>query len=315
MKVEVKHNSPVEIDCAPDKEKTETIDITTPGKVILTRSNFEVIFTLQHPWQRTLNRARPEAIFTMTKGNYRVYASIGLSYSLMRRMLTILDTGAGPNLIREDELDGDLTDLVKKKSTPELYDANKNPLEVTGTIDLTVQLGTRTLVAPFLVVPKLAVPALLCADFCDEHVETIRPRRRIVELDDGTTIPIVRRRFNNSLRDESSTYAKLPEIRPNRRGNKQNVLRSTTNVWIPPNSQRGIEVKTTGHGLMTIESIQRQHSQHQLAVANGIIYVEPTRKTTILVSNFRIAHGASRKAKVWPALSTAPTTQSKFESV
>jgi len=201
-------------------------------------------------------------------------------------MLTILDTGAGPNLIREDELDGDLTDLVKKKSTPELYDANKNPLEVTGTIDLTVQLGTRTLVASFLVVPKLAVPALLCADFCDEHVETIRPRRRIVELDDGTTIPIVRRRFNNSLRDESSTYAKLPEIRPNRRGNKQNVLRSTTNVWIPPNSQRGIEVKTTGHGLMTIESIQRQHSQHQLAVANGIIYVEPTRKTTILVSNF-----------------------------
>ena len=129
-------------------------------------------------------------------------------------MLTILDTGAGPNLIRKDELDGDLTDLVKKKSTPELYDAKKNPLEVTGTIDLTVQLGTRTLVTPFLVVPKLAVPALLGADFCDEHVEAIRPRRRIVELDDGTTIPIVRRRFNNSLRDESSTYAKVPEIRP-----------------------------------------------------------------------------------------------------
>ena len=62
-------------------------------------------------------------------------------------------------------------------------DANNQALVIVGRINLTVQLGMKSSIVTFYVVDKLATPIILGCDFCDRHVEAIRPRRRLVELD------------------------------------------------------------------------------------------------------------------------------------
>ena len=75
---------------------------------------------------------------------------------------------------------------------PVIRDAGNRRVALRGTINLTVELGTRVEVVPFLVVDRLSTQVILGCDFCDKHVESIRPRQRVIVMDDGTTVPIVR---------------------------------------------------------------------------------------------------------------------------
>lgn len=65
-------------------------------------------------------------------------------------------------------------------------------MNILSTITLSVELGPRIEVVQFNVVEGLANQVILECDFCLKHVEAIRPRKRVVELDDGTTVPIIR---------------------------------------------------------------------------------------------------------------------------
>lgn len=60
---------------------------------------------------------------------------------------------------------------------------------------------------PFYVCERLATSYVLDSDFCDRFLEAIKPRKRLVELEDGTPVPIVRRSSNG----EAETVP-LPEI-------------------------------------------------------------------------------------------------------
>ena len=128
----------------------------------------------------------------LKKRNYNVYADIGVDTRLLSRRVAILDTGAGPNFIHRDALPPDV-EVLKQGQLPSIADANNRPLTMSGRVDLVVQLGYTRVRAEFLVCERLAAPMIIGADFCDQHVEAILPRRRTVELTDGTTIPMVRR--------------------------------------------------------------------------------------------------------------------------
>ena len=107
----------------------------------------------------------------------------------MRRYVTILDTGAGSSYVRKDILPDKIMPLIGPlKTTINIKDAGNKRVDISGSIDLTVQLGTRQEVIQFYVVERLSTDVILGCDFCDKHVETIRPRRRIVELDDSTCL-------------------------------------------------------------------------------------------------------------------------------
>ena len=70
---------------------------------------------------------------------------------------------------------------------------------------MSVQIGAKTEEVQFLVAEKLATAIILGCDYCDQHVECIKPQRRIIEMDDGSTTPIVRRA------SRSKVDALLPE--------------------------------------------------------------------------------------------------------
>lgn len=87
-----------------------------------------------------------------------------------------------------------------------ICDAGTHLIEVHGTIDLTVELGTRLEVVKFNVFERLSTEAILGCDFCDKHVEEIRTHQRLVELDNCTAAPNIRHPF-----ERKKNSAPLPE--------------------------------------------------------------------------------------------------------
>jgi len=116
------------------------------------------------------------------------------SPALMRRRLrytAVLDTGAGPNLIRRGALPADV--VLDSSETTVLRNASNKPMIVCGEVELQVRLGQHTAKTKFYVVEKLATDVLLGCDYCDKFVEAIKQRKRVVELEDGTEVPIIRK--------------------------------------------------------------------------------------------------------------------------
>ena len=73
-----------------------------------------------------------------------------------------------------------------------IKDAGNRNGKIDGKINLTVELGHRVEAISFYVVERLTTQIILGCDFCDKHVEEIKPRQRLVEMDDGSTITILR---------------------------------------------------------------------------------------------------------------------------
>lgn len=138
----------------------------------------------------------------MAKRNYKVYADLGVSDQYMVRQLSVLDTGAGPNFLVESLIPPHLRSRIRATPLVDIADANNRPLSTVGVIDLLVRLGHYVVKLDFLVCKQLAAPVILGCDFCDRFVESIRPRARTVEMEDGTSVPIVRRPLRRALKKQ-----------------------------------------------------------------------------------------------------------------
>ena len=66
-----------------------------------------------------------------------------------------------------------------------IKNATRKPVPIAGTVRLSIEIGAKTEKVQFLVAEKHATAIVLVCDYCDEHVECIKPRRRIIEMDDG----------------------------------------------------------------------------------------------------------------------------------
>ena len=119
---------------------------------------------VQRPWYRVKRRECREKILVLVRKTYRVFADIGPTVGLMSRVLSVLDTGAGPSLIRKFELPAGLETLVSFGRTQEIGDAHNRLLRTVGTITMPVRLGRFGATAEFMVREKLAVPLFLGAD-------------------------------------------------------------------------------------------------------------------------------------------------------
>ena len=67
---------------------------------------------------------------------------------------------------------------------PVIWDAGNRRVALRGTINLTVELGTGVEVVTFLVVDRLSTQVIIGCDFCEKHVESNRPRQRVIVMDD-----------------------------------------------------------------------------------------------------------------------------------
>ena len=149
-----------------------------------------------------------------------------------------------------------------------IKDAGNCNFRIAGKITLTVMLGHRVESISFYSVERLTTQVILGCDFCDKHVEAIKPRQRFVEMDDGTTVPILR----TSVR--KSNAVRLPpeqEFFPKKRRQSTRlavaeavVLQPSTQTWVKVNSERS--------GLVMIEPDKGLFAKHNCC----LLYTSPS---------------------------------------
>eukprot|EP00171_Calliarthron_tuberculosum_P022458 IDg22458t1 len=97
-----------------------------------------------------LEEYRADPICYLSQFNYKLDALIGPDTKTQQPLLTVLDTGAGPNLIRADLLPQRLLDeLDRTREIVNIASASKHRLDVLGTLALTVTVESSTVRLPF----------------------------------------------------------------------------------------------------------------------------------------------------------------------
>ncbi len=156
----------------------------------------------------------------------------------------VLDTGSTVNVIRSDALPRKWERArVSPVDGPKLTDANGKPISIACAVRLTVQLGAKTSQEKFYVAPNLVVPVFLGTSYLNSHVNAIKCRQGLVELQDGGTIAIPNRRNSPHL---STT---LPD-----RSLAPNKVKLTSGVVVPPRTQLCVSVIMEVSGLCCLES-------------------------------------------------------------
>jgi gag-polyprotein putative aspartyl protease len=104
----------------------------------------------------------------------------------------ILDTGAGPNLIRENVLPEDWERyVIPGPPAVHILSAGGRRILHKWNITFTVQLGTIKVQARFIVVEGLAAECILGFQFIDRQVQAMLPKEKRVTLANGSVIPII----------------------------------------------------------------------------------------------------------------------------
>ena len=129
-----------------------------------------------------------------------------------------------------------------------IKDAGNRNVKTAGKISLTVMSGNRVENISFYVVEHLTTQVILGWDFRDKHVEAIKPRERLVEMDDGTTVPYLR----TSVRKANAVP--LPpdqELVPKKRRQSKR-LEVAKAVFMQPRTQTWVRVISEREGLVLI---------------------------------------------------------------
>ena len=190
----------------------------------------------------------------------------------MRASTAVVDTGAGPSVIRSDMLPDDWKSagiIVPKSETRRIQDANGNIVHTKATVQLTFVLGPLTATFQFLVVDTLAVPILLGCDFINQYVKCIKPREGRIDLEGGGTTFLIRTDIKkSSITDTTIRVAKYIELAP----------MSETNVL----------VQTSAEGLCTLYSVNQNtlRKKTEYAMANGLAELQKLKPFIVRVLNF-----------------------------
>ncbi len=239
--------------------------------------------TMKRPWTPVRRWGWPGTCFVLARHNYKVRAHIGMSSRSMVEQIAVADTGASSSFIRKDAMSKDVQKLIRPlEGEVRVRDANRRQLHLCGTIQLLVTIGTRSQLVTFYVADHLAAPVILGCDFCDDHVEAIRPRKRVIELADGTTVPIIRA----PKRRDSAMIIQTAEVRskPARGSSSKVVLHQ--DVELPAHSQSWVSVTSKKAGLILLEPHQRLYQTWLCLAATGVAQVQPDKPFQILVANF-----------------------------
>lgn len=112
----------------------------------------------------------------MVSRNYKVYATLRLRRRKIHRYSVILNSGSGYTFIRKDVLQEKARKLIKPDPNQlKTRDTNNRQINSLGVINLAVDVGGTVEVMNLKVAEQLALPVIVCCEYCDKHVEAIRP--------------------------------------------------------------------------------------------------------------------------------------------
>ena len=206
--------------------------------------------------------------------NYKLCVSIGLTSRCLLPVRAVLDTGAGPNLIREDVLPiGWEHALIPGQTLPRVSNASGRRMPVKGVVQLTTRVGDLVRRIRFLVTSDLAVPCILGCHFINAHVKGILPRDRRVDLCEGGSISILGKYEGCPISPETITVGRV--------SNKVRVARLAT---IPPRSEAHIMVSCALAGLHLITSVDSRRL-NPISLARGVAEIRPNVPFRVRVIN------------------------------
>ena len=227
----------------------------------------------------------------MKTDHYKVMVLLGCARSVMHTVEAVLDTGAGPNFVRESLLPPDWRKYSTDASAyPSIRDANNRRLKISGVVRMHVDIGGYELHTSFLVCRELAVQALLGCDFIQKYVEAILPQKRQVVLRYGGAVAIQTRAPRSVANVDMSKSP--PPARDHPCPRKRRPYLGTERIklakpaTLPPYSEVLIQVRGGKGGLQRIEPAERLMRKHKLSVPFGIIDPVPGRTFAMKLANF-----------------------------
>lgn len=123
--------------------------------------------------------------------NYNIAAYIGVTRHETTRIIAVLYTGAGSGLIEHLLIRHELQKFVRPTESQVSVNASSNRLvPIAAAFNFLVNFQSRSAILKFDVFERLEKKVILGREFCDAHVEDIRPGKRVIELANVSTVPI-----------------------------------------------------------------------------------------------------------------------------
>ena len=234
------------------------------------------------PPDRTVEQYRDDPVCRLSGTNYKVDARVEVAKAAWPQLLAILDSGAGPNLIRADHLSEDaLRGIDTSREVVTLASASGHSLDVLGITRLRVQVGNQVTSHEFVVTRQLNADVILGCHYLDAAVEDIHVQRRTLELLSGECVPIVRRRATVPTMSSTTEAAKLSR----RVVDSHRAIRVTRMTKIPARTQAFVPVQGPMRGLQLISPRPALFDKYRCVVANGVADVKPNVEFYVLVAN------------------------------
>jgi transposase InsO family protein len=215
-------------------------------------------------------------VLPLQSRNYQVSAVLGVSTQLSTPVRCILDTGAGPNIIRLSVLP-DIWERyrVREAKRPTIIGAGGRRLRQCGTVALQVELGKLRTSAQFIVVENLVADCILGCQFINKQVTAILPKEKVVRLVDNSLVPILK--DTDPLRP--TAIPETPEASPStkvRVAKFSKVLaQAETLIW----------VQCAAPGLHFLQAHHRESDRTGVSLANGIADILPMEPFPVRVIN------------------------------
>jgi hypothetical protein len=214
--------------------------------------------------------------FLLASKTYKVSATVGVSTVVATPVYAILDTGAGPNLVREDVLSEDGT-WYTKEPTFQVAGAGGRPLPQRRVLTLCVKLGQLKARAKFIVVKYLTAGCILGCQFIDRRVKSILPKERLVLINDGSSVAIIQSASDRAMGDDDHAMrTRTPQPSPK--------LRIAQPVTIPARSEGFVEAQCEAPGLRFLQA-SLKGSSIGVYMDNGVSDIVPNRPFRVRVVN------------------------------
>jgi hypothetical protein len=223
-----------------------------------------------------------EQVFLMASRNYKVSATVGVATAVATPVYILLDTGAGPNLVREDVLPEDwFRYRLAGDTTYQVIGANGRSLAQRGVVTLWVPLERLRAQARFIGVKQLAAGCILGCQFIDRHVKSIHLKEKIVLLNDGAPVAILRAATPPAMGET--------DVERGRKPTPSTKIRLARFAKIAARSECLVEVHCDAPGQNFLQASLR-HSSTGVYMANGLSEILPNLIFRVRVVNASLTY-------------------------
>ena len=223
-----------------------------------------------------------DPICKLSSFNYKVEASIITGNDKALLVLSVVDNGAGPNLVREDLIPAHLLAKIdKSRKVVNLASASGHILDTIGVVNLSVRVGTQKTCHTFVVSKNLNADIILGCSYLDEAVEDIRIQNKTLDLLNGDQVPISRRQA--AIPTQKSTSEK--KALSSRTKESPFALRLAKRVSLPARTELTVPVVGKVTGLYMVVPHQRLMCKKHCVVANGVAEIRQSQVFWVKVAN------------------------------